>query len=165
MPDIQGPGSVLGEARAGTERSEEQAQGARLVCALAEARVRPRDRLAQWAAGGEPEIQAAGWTAVEAVEAPGLTLPTQGQAGPGWGEQPLNLGRNRRPAYVNTTLRNSLTSTTYTQQGRFSSPVKQEGALIQITFSPTRRNHLLESNTNPIWGILYKRRILKELHL
>lgn len=89
MLDIQGPGSVLGEARAGTGHSEEQAQGARLACALAEARVRAQDRLAQWAAGGEPEIQAAGWMA---VEAPGLTLPMQGQAGPDWGEPPLNLG-------------------------------------------------------------------------
>lgn len=92
MLDIQGPGSVLGEARAGTGRSEEQAQGARLVCVLAEARVRARDRLAQWAAGEEPEIQAAGWTAVEAVAAPGLMLRMQGQAGPDWGEPPLNLG-------------------------------------------------------------------------
>lgn len=90
MPDIQGPGSVLGEARAGTGHSEEQAQGAHLVCALAEARVRPQDRSVQWAAAGEPEIQAAGWTAVKAGEDPGLTLLMQGQAGPGWGKPPLN---------------------------------------------------------------------------
>lgn len=43
VQDIQGPGSVLGEVQAGTGRSEEQAQGARLLCALTEARVRHRD--------------------------------------------------------------------------------------------------------------------------
>lgn len=117
MQDIQGPGSVLGEVRAGTGRSEEQAQGAHLVCAWMEARLRHRDRLAQWAVGAESEIQAARWTAVEAVEAPGMTLLTQGQAGPDSGGPPLNLGKTRRPAQLNTTLRNSFTSTTYVQQG------------------------------------------------
>ena len=67
--------------------------------------------------GAESEIQAAKWMVVEAVEAPGMMLLTQGQVGPDLGGPPLNLGKNRRPADLNTILRNSFTSTTYIQQG------------------------------------------------
>lgn len=85
--DIQGPGSVLEEAGAGTGRLEEQARGAHLVCALMEARVRHRGRLVQWVVVGEPEIQAARWMAAETVKDPGmLLLLMEGQGGPGWGE-------------------------------------------------------------------------------
>lgn len=75
----QCPGFVLEAAGAGTGHSEEQAQGTRPACALAEARVARQGRLVPWVEAGEPAIQAAKWLAAEVVEDPGTRAPTQGR--------------------------------------------------------------------------------------
>lgn len=80
---IQGPGSVLEEAGAGTGHSEEWAQGARPACARVEARVARQGRSLRWEEAGQPGTQAAEWMAAEFAEDPGMMVPTEVREAPG----------------------------------------------------------------------------------
>lgn len=84
VEDIQCPGSVLGEAGAGTGHREEQAQGAHPACVLTGARVRHQGHSVWQVVEAEPEAQAGEWMAAEAGKGPGAEALTEGQARPGW---------------------------------------------------------------------------------
>lgn len=93
MEDIQHPSQGLAGAGAGTGHSEVVAQGGHPVCARVETVVRHWGHSVWSAVVEEPGIQAAKWTAVEAVEVvedPERMLPTEGKGALGQGEPCLN---------------------------------------------------------------------------